>query len=183
MLEECILDHYGREAALLSLLCSFSQAKSAAPTAYVATQVGYVFAWANLFTRSLWVLTSLCLIFYICGARAQLGGYEGVLSGAYPRGWRPLLSDARIDIGMRMHDMYRRYLSTPTVQVVRDAILHSLLGHLSQCAGWIEKICVEKRWRRRLHELSGSLADNSSAASCSSQPLESVQTWHLLILP
>jgi len=54
VLEECILDHYGRE-------------------------VGYVFAWANLFTRSLWVLTSLCLIFYICGARAQLGGYEGVL--------------------------------------------------------------------------------------------------------
>ena len=84
---------------------------------------------------------------------------------------------------MRMHDVYGRYLSTPTVQVVRDAILHSLLGHLSQCAGWIEKICVEKRWRWRLHELSGSLADNSSAASCSSQPLESVQTWHLVILP
>ncbi|CAK9043835.1 PDZ domain-containing protein [Durusdinium trenchii] len=54
VLEECILDHYGRE-------------------------VGYVFAWANLFTRSLWVLTILCLFFYICGARAQLGGFQGVL--------------------------------------------------------------------------------------------------------
>eukprot|EP00435_Cladocopium_sp_Y103_P065848 s2112_g27.t2 len=54
VLEECILDHYGRE-------------------------VGYVFAWANLFTRSLWVLTILCLFFYICGAQAQLGGYQGVL--------------------------------------------------------------------------------------------------------
>ncbi|CAK9094097.1 unnamed protein product [Durusdinium trenchii] len=52
VLEECILDHYGRE-------------------------VGYVFAWANLFTRSLWVLTILCLFFYICGARAQLGGVPG----------------------------------------------------------------------------------------------------------
>ncbi|CAK9043929.1 PDZ domain-containing protein [Durusdinium trenchii] len=58
VLEECILDHYGRE-------------------------VGYVFAWANLFTRSLWVLTILCLFFYICGARAQLGGFQGVLPGAY----------------------------------------------------------------------------------------------------
>ncbi|CAE7246792.1 unnamed protein product [Symbiodinium pilosum] len=54
VLEECLLDHYGRE-------------------------VGYVFAWTNLFTRSLWGLTAVCMLFWICGARPQMGGYEGVL--------------------------------------------------------------------------------------------------------
>ncbi|CAE7382564.1 unnamed protein product [Symbiodinium sp. KB8] len=54
VLEECLLDHYGRE-------------------------VGYVFAWTNVFVRSLWVLTAVCLAFWICGARPQMGGYEGTL--------------------------------------------------------------------------------------------------------
>ncbi|CAJ1350085.1 unnamed protein product [Effrenium voratum] len=54
VLEECILDHYGRE-------------------------VSYVFAWANVFTRFLWVLTTVCFVFHLCGARAQLGGFQGVL--------------------------------------------------------------------------------------------------------
>ena len=47
VLEECILDHYGREvAAFKSLLGRVLD---------LFRQVGYVFAWANLFTRSLWV--------------------------------------------------------------------------------------------------------------------------------
>ncbi|CAE7317553.1 unnamed protein product [Symbiodinium sp. CCMP2456] len=54
VLEECLLDHYGRE-------------------------VGYVFAWTNVFVRSLWVLTAVCLAFWIAGARPQMGGYEGTL--------------------------------------------------------------------------------------------------------
>lgn len=57
VLEECILDHYGREARAFGEI----------PTAFrpfaellgrfrlLIGQVGYVFAWANLFTRSLWV--------------------------------------------------------------------------------------------------------------------------------
>ena len=46
-------------------------------------QVGYVFAWTNVFVRSLWVLTAVCLAFWICGARPQMGGYEGTLCGAH----------------------------------------------------------------------------------------------------
>ena len=97
--------------------------------AYGTCQVSYVFAWANVFTRFLWVLTTVCFVFHLCGARAQLGGFQGVL----PRPQSRCPEEAA-----------NRWVS---VQVVHHAVPDPLLGSLPQCAHRFPPVRAAK-WRR-----------------------------------
>ena len=81
-------------------------------------EVGYVFAWTNLFTRSLWGLTAVCMLFWICGARPQMGGYEGVLPSTY------LLQHASY------HGTWEVLRAVLRLQVVHLAVSDSVLGNL-----------------------------------------------------
>ena len=52
-----------------------------------------------------------------------------------------------------------RWLEQLRIQVVRDAILHPLLGHVLERFGWVKEVRVEK-WRRWwFQQFSGSLVD------------------------
>ncbi|CAJ1362263.1 unnamed protein product [Effrenium voratum] len=53
VLERCVMEHYGREA-------------------------GYVFAWANLFTRALWPLGLVMLIYGLAGVGPGAEGTEAI---------------------------------------------------------------------------------------------------------